>query len=297
MQQPTGPFEGTVDYDTVTERAQTIDLGNTPEDMRAGFRRLQLGDNPAPDHRPEVELGGVQCRLDGAMSLEGLEGRIAVWYHGGGYIFGSPATHARVAKQFAKALGFPVLTPSYRLAPEHPWPAQLDDGLAVVQELQQRGLDVLVAGDSAGGHLALNVALARGYQGKRVWGAALFSPNTDRSGLNPLRTALKDIDPIVNDFFDTKLAAMTFNESDYVATHPQVSPLRADLSVLPRTHIEVAGRELLLGDSTGLYAFAKTAGVDITLHMEPKAFHMWQLWTPWLQEGTASLQRAAEVFS
>ncbi len=288
-----GPFSGTVTYDQVSERAQTIDLGDKPAAMRAGFNTLLLGEDPAPDTRPEVTLGGVVCRLSGAMSLEDGGGPVWVWFHGGGYVFGSPETHARLAEAFAKTSGQPVVVPRYRLAPEHPWPAQLEDGLAVSRALQSRGFDVSLGGDSAGGHLAINVALVLAKAGTPALRLALFSPNTDRTGLNATRDIRSAMDPIVDDPFDAKLGRWTF--PGVPADDPQQSPVLADLSLLPRTHIEVGERELLRDDATVLYAFAKRAGAEVTLHEEPNAFHMWQVWVPWLQEGMESIERAVRA--
>ncbi len=295
-QSATTPFSGTITYDQVADRARTIDLGDTPASMREGFELLMLGEDHEADTRPEVTLGGVTCRLSGTDALEGLSGPIWVWFHGGGYVFGSPETHRCVTEAFAKTSGEPVVVPRYRLAPEHPWPAQLEDGVAVVRALQAKGFDVSLGGVSAGGHLAINVALVLAQAGTHDGTAdaparrlALFSPNTDRTGLNATRAVRSAMDPIVDDAFDAKLGRWTF--PGVPAEDPEQSPVLADLSLLPRTHIEVGERELLRDDSTVLYAFAKRAGADVTLHEEPRAFHMWQMWTPWLREGTESIER------
>lgn len=296
MSNPSAPFQEPVTYDQVTSRAQGIDLGDTPGSMRAGFTQLLLGEHPEPDTRPLIRVGGIEARLSGADSLEQAQGSVCIWLHGGGYVFGSPETHARVQDRFAEALGYPVLGLRYRLAPEHVWPAQLEDVTAAVHALQERGLKVLLAGDSAGGHLAINAALECAQSNKEVAGLALFSPNTDRSGLNTTRAVNDEHDPIVGDAFDTKLAHMCFPPTAWQNHHPQVSPVLADLSVLPRTHIEVGGRELLRDDSILLFAMARRAGADVSLHETPEAFHMWQVWVPWLSEGAKSLDRAAEPF-
>ncbi|MFK8057223.1 MAG: alpha/beta hydrolase [Saprospiraceae bacterium] len=294
------PFTGTATYEQVTSRAATIDLGYTPSSMRAGFTTLLLGENPAADARPLINLGGVEARLSGRDSLDGYSGRVWVWFHGGGYVFGSPETHIRPTSAFAKTTGCPVITPRYRLAPEHVWPAQLDDALAVVRALQNQGLEVALAGDSAGGHLAINTALAlakaqssQNGTGTPVARLALFSPNTDRAGYNPTRAERDAFDPIVGDAFDVMLGKMCFE--DMPVTDPQVSPVLGDLSLLPPTHIEVGGTELLRDDSLAFYAFAKRAGAEITLHETPEAFHMWQVWGPWLEEGQESLERVAAM--
>jgi len=292
---PNPPFKGTIDYDAVTARARSIKFGDTPADMRAGFQRLLSGEIPKPDERPQVDVGAVTCRLSGASDLNSIQGRVVVWFHGGGYVFGSPETHRRVTTRFSQAMECPVVVPQYRLAPEHTWPAQLEDATAVVRALQVQGCSVTLAGDSAGGHLAINTALACAKTGDPVSALALFSPNTDRSGLNTTRAVNDDQDLMVDDAFDTQLAEMCFPPAQWANDHPQVSPVRADLSALPRTHIEIAGRELLRDDSIVFFAFAKTAGVDVTLHETPEAFHMWQVWTPWLAEAGESLERAASA--
>jgi len=184
---------------------------------------------------------------------------------------------------------------------ENVWPAQLDDATAVVRALQEQGFEVALAGDSAGGHLAINTALemaaspevVEGEAGSTVAQLALFSPNTDRAGYNPTRAERDDFDPIVGDDFDVMLAKMCFGDTP--VTNLQCSPVLADLSLLPPTHIEVGGTELLRDDSLAFYAFAKRAGAKITLHETPEAFHMWQVWGPWLKEGVESLERAAKM--
>lgn len=287
------PLATPTTYDAIAARAQTIDFGDDPRHMRTQFRLLQLGEDPPPDPRPLLTVGGVEARLSGRETLDGYDGPLGLWFHGGGYVFGAPETHRRPVDCFAEALGLPVLAPRYRLAPEHPWPAQLDDARAVADALRADGHGLYLAGDSAGGHLALNLALALGRDGRPPAGLALFSPNTDRSGLNATRALHSETDPIVDDAFDGELAMMCFEPSGLPLDHPGVSPVYADLSVLPRTHIEVGGRELLRDDATVLYAFAKRAGAEVTLHEEAEAFHMWQTWTPYLEAGTESLVRAA----
>ena len=294
----TGPFSGTIGYDEVARRAQAIELGDIPSDMRTGFHKLLLGEDPSPDDRPEITLGGIVCKLSGASSLDGYDGPVWLWFHGGGYVFGPPETHRRLADAFAIATGQPVVVPRYRLAPEQPWPSAIDDGLAVATALQELGHELRLGGVSSGGHLALNLALVLAKADKTdsrdlrpATRLALMSPNTDRTGLNSTRALRSALDPIVDDDFDARLGRMTF--PDALADDPEQSPVLANLSLLPRTHIEIGERELLRDDSTVLYAFAKRAGVDISLHEEPSAFHMWQLWTPWLAEGTASIERMA----
>lgn len=287
----TAPFSGRVSYEDVAERIASIDLGDDPSTMRERFARLLLGE--AASEPPPVgtsdERGSLVVPPLGQDLADG--GRCLVWFHGGGYVFGSPETHWRPAAALASMLDVPVILPRYRLAPEHPWPSQLEDGLNAVRAAQDAGQRVTVAGDSAGGHLALTVALALGREGRPPDALALFSPNTDRTGLSGTREANTPRDPMNADEDDRSLAQMAFgNRPD---DDPQVSPVLDDLSLLPPTHLEVGDREVLLGDAQVLAQRAQEAGAEVSLHVEPGAFHMWQLWTPWLPEADASLQRVA----
>ena len=294
----TAPFSGRVSYEDVAERIESTDLGDSPPTMRERFARLLLGN--AADQPPPVGTSGRTGDVP-SLTVPPLEqgtahaDRCVVWFHGGGYVFGSPETHWRPATALASMLGVPVMLPRYRLAPEHPWPAQLADGLDVLRAAQDAGQRVAVAGDSAGGHLALTVALALGREGRPPAALVLFSPNTDRTGLSNTRKANTPRDPMNADEDDRSLTQMAFG--DRPADDPQVSPILDDLSLLPPTHIEVGDREVLLGDAQLLAQRATEAEAAMSLHIEPGAFHMWQLWTPWLPEADVSLRRAAEFLA
>lgn len=285
-----GPFSGSIGWEDVAARIDAHPVDGDPPAMREAFARLMLGASGPPDLGTADTLGGIDAlRMTPAeRTREGT----AVWFHGGGYVFGSPETHLRPAAALAEALGVDVVLPRYRLAPEHPWPAQRDDALAAVRAVQPDG-PVVVAGDSAGGHLALVTALALAEAGTPVRALALFSPNTDRTGQSHTREANTSRDPMNADEDDRQLAALTFPH--HADDDPEVSPLLADLSRLPRTHIEVGAREVLLDDSRLLAARAHDQSASVSLHVEPEAFHMWQLWTPWLHEADASIARAATV--
>ena len=283
-----GPFSSPVSFEDVAARIESVDLGDEPATMRRRFARLALGDEPGPPPGGTSTAGGVEVRTVGPAG--GADARV-VWFHGGGYVFGSPETHARPGARLADGVGAATVLPRYRLAPEHGWPAQRDDGLAVARALQDAGHRLALAGDSAGGHLALVVALALARDGRPPVAVALFSPNTDRTGLSVTREANTPRDPMNADADDRQLAEMAFGERP--DSDPEVSPVLADLALLPPTHVEVGAREVLLGDALALVERAGAAGAEVSLHVEPGAFHMWQLWTPWLSEADASLDRAA----
>jgi acetyl esterase/lipase len=245
-----------------------VPMDGPPEDLREGFVRLA---GPQPPLRTEARCG-VECGIVG-------EGPEIVWFHGGGYVFGAPGTHARLAHCLA-GFGLSVVLPRYRLAPEHPWPAMLEDARAVAAA----STDAVLGGESAGGHLALAVALER-----PVRGLALVSPNTDRTG----RSATRDRtgDAMNDDATDTRLMRMAMGHLD--PADPAASPLLADLSGLPPLHLEAAGAEMLLDDACLLARAAALAGVRTSLHVTPGLFHMFPLWPDILPEGAAALGRIA----
>jgi acetyl esterase/lipase len=287
------PFSGRVSFEDVAERIRAHDLGDTPEAMRAAFARLVRGaaaGTPPPFATPAT-WGGVDGLTVAPPDVDADTPARVVWFHGGGYVFGSPETHARAAAALATRLDEPVFLPRYRLAPEHVWPAQRDDALAVVRALQGSGRVVALVGDSAGGHLALVAALALARSGAPPVALTLLSPNTDRTGLSDTREANTPHDPMNADDDDRELAERTFG--DRPDGDLDVSPVLGDLSPLPPTHVEVGDREVLLGDARILARRGRAAGAEVTLHVEAGAFHMWQLWTPWLPEADASLDRVA----
>ncbi|MGR3496070.1 alpha/beta hydrolase fold domain-containing protein [Citreimonas sp.] len=247
---------------------ESTDMDGDASAQRSAFVRLA---GPQPP-LSEIDRGGVSCGAIG-------EGPEIIWFHGGGYVFGSPETHAILARMLA-AHGFRVILPAYRRAPEHPWPSMLLDALSVVDASG----DAILAGDSAGGHLALSVALRR-----RVKGLALVSPNTDRTGLSTTR--VRDGDIMNDDDSDTRLfrTAMPATAKD----DTDASPLLADLKCLPPLHLEAAGAEILLDDTLLLARRAALAGVRTTLHVSPGLFHMFTLWPDVLIDGAAAIGRIA----
>lgn len=277
----TGLFAEPVGRDKIVSRIRAHPLGSQPAAQRADFARLVLG---------EV-ADATAAHTASNLTFEGVNGTI-VYFHGGGYIFGSPATHARIGSGLAQRTGLHVVLAAYPLAPEHHWPAQLEAAMKSVRDVTRDVSEsVVLAGDSAGGHLALVTALELARQGKRVAGLVLFSPNTDRSGLSTTRTRNDPCDPMVNDAVDGQMARQCFG--DMSLDSPQVSPLLDDLALLPPIYVEAGREEVLLGDSLMLACRAREAGIAVTLHVQPDGLHMGQLWAPWWPVATASLDRAA----
>ena len=288
------PFDGPVDFERVARRIEAHPIEGDPQEMRARFAELVTGSR-APAPLPVADIGGVPtARIDPPGGAQPPSDAALVYFHGGGYVFGSPATHARLLRALATATGRSVYAPRYRRAPEYPWPAMLDDALALCTALREGGnVHLVVAGDSAGGHLALNTALALAERGTPAAGVLAFSPNTDRSGRSRTREANTPTDPMNSDADDRALAERTFGDN-FDPRDPQVSPLLADLSALPPVHLEVGGREVLLDDSRLFHQRLLEAGGRATLHEDPDAFHMWQIWVPWLPAARASVERAGQ---
>ncbi len=296
---PRGPFDRLVSFDTVAERIASVPIDGSPADMRHAYAWLMRGDalgTPIPVGRP-ARIGQVQGWAippgPNAETAADVDIRV-VWLHGGGYVFGSPETHWRPVATFAAAVGETVFMPRYRLAPEALWPAQLDDALDVCRAVLDRGLRLALVGDSSGGHLTLGTVLQLARENRPATVAAVFSPNADRTGLSDTREPNSETDAMNNAEDDRRCASISTGPTDLPDDDVTISPLVDDLSLLPPMHVEVGGTEVLLGEAQLLAKRGQAAGAEVSLHVEPDAFHMWQLWSPWLPQADASLQRAAE---
>jgi acetyl esterase/lipase len=217
-----------------------------------------------------------------------------LYLHGGGYFACSPRTHRPLTGYFAKA-GFAVFVPDYRLAPEHPFPAALDDAEQVWLALLAGGRSpsrMVVAGDSAGGGLAVALMLRLRDGGNALpAAAALFSPWTDLAGTGASvqENAKKD----AMFWAPGILAGASFYVGAADAKNPLISPLYAKLHGLPPMLIHAGAREILRDDSTRLADYARRAGVRVELRIWDVVPHVWQLANPYVPEAAESLAIAA----
>ena len=249
----------------------------SPQEMRAAFAGLA----PPPVEGKETTIGEVPCMLYGSSDQEPI-----VWLHGGGLVFGSPETHSALAAALASQTDRSVLIPEYRLAPEHRWPAPLDDVLKVLDAIS---CPVVLAGDSAGGFLALHGALARPDSVAKL---ALISPNTDHTGVSETRVSNSD-DDIMNDHaLDASLARHSLG--DALAEHDDASPLTNDLANLPPVWITVASNEMLLDDTLLLISKLGHAGVPCDAHIYRNLCHLWMLWPDALPQGTQVIRQLSD---
>ena len=228
------------------------------------------------------------------------EDAVLLYLHGGGYVIGSPRSHRHLAESLARSAGIACLLPDYRLAPEHPFPAAVDDALAAYRSLVERRKiapgRIAVAGDSAGGGLAVATLLAIRSAGLPMPGAAVcISPWTDLTCSAPSYQTKAATDPLV------ALPGITAMARDYLGSAdprtPLASPLFADLRGLPPLLIHVGSEEVLLDDASRLAERARAAGVDATLEVWEGMIHVWHWFLPWLDEAQGAVDKIGGVLS
>jgi monoterpene epsilon-lactone hydrolase len=247
--------------------------------------------HPVPDDVlvTEVTAAGVPAHWLAAPAAD--TGRVLLFLHGGGYQLGSLRSDGELAARLGRASGMRVLFPEYRLAPEHPFPAAIDDVLAAWrwlrtdQDLSARS--IAVAGDSAGGGLAVALLVATRDAGEALpAAAALMSPTVDLTSSGVSMTERADQDPFSTPAMLRQFAAGYLAGAD--PTTPLASPLFAALSGLPPLLIQVGTADLLLSDSERLATAAAGAGVDVTLEIGEGLPHVYpiMLGTPEAAEAT-----------
>ena len=231
---------------------------------------------PADVSRRDFDADGVPaCHI---RVPDNRTDRGVLYFHGGGYLLGSLNTHAELMGRIARACRAPVLGIEYRLAPEHPHPAAVDDAVASYDRLLANGITadkIVIAGDSAGGGLTLACLLALKQQGKALpAGAVLLSPWTDLTGSGDSVSTRAEVDPMVSATGLKQTAELYYGSTD--PADPLVSPLFGDLRDLPPMLIQVGDFEILLDDSTRLAERAKAQGVDAEVEIYEGAFHVFQ---------------------
>ncbi len=273
------------------------DPNATIQELRDGFEQITaLFPTPADVSAEKVEAGGRPAEW---VSVPGSDSSVVLyWLHGGGYILGSLNTHREVISRICRAAGCRALVIDYRLAPEHPFPAAVDDAVAGYRWLLSQNADptrIVIGGDSAGGGLTVATLVAIRDAGERLPAAAVcISPWTDLAGTGDSVTTKAAVDPMLGpDTSGLHTWAQLYHGSAGVRD-PLVSPLYADLSGLPPTLIQVGENEVLLDDSTRLAERAKTAGVDVTLEVWPDMIHVWHFFASILPEGQQGVDRIGE---
>ena len=265
-------------------------------DMRKGFNVLASKFPLTPEFTfDRVDAGGVPAAWVEAPGAD--TGRVMLYLHGGGYVIGSIDTHRELAGRLSQAAAARVLILDYRLAPEHPYPAAVEDAAAAYRWLLADGgadpARTVIAGDSAGGGLTVAAMLALREAGDPLPAAGVcLSPWVDMEGIGASMTAKADVDPMVRQEGLVRMAGLYLNGAD--PRTPLAAPLYADLSGLPPLLIHVGTAETLLDDATRLSERAKAAGVDVTLESWDDMIHVWHLFAPLLPEGQQAVERVGD---
>ena len=268
----------------IKERVQTI------QELRLdrGLKALPPPKLPKGIEFERVDIGGFEAEW---LVPIGKSAELAVLHlHGGGYVSGSAEFHRMLSSQLVKSLDALVLVPNYRLAPEHPFPAALEDALAVYRYLLSSGYDpagIVLSGDSAGGGLALATVMSLRAGGEPLPAAlVLMSPWTDLELKNPSCTEKADDEAVLT------VPALKEWASEYAGgtrlDDPLVSPVNGDFSGFPPMLIQVGSEEILLDDARIVARKAEEAGVRVKLSVWDGLWHVWQLLGALVPENEAS---------
>lgn len=284
-------------------------------DSEIGAVRALLSSKPRPvgwaERRERLdEVGSIwpvagDVKLD-SVDLDGVPGewsiapggdltRLLIFFHGGGYCSGSIRSHRRMVTEAGRAAGLRTLAAGYRLAPEHPFPAALNDALTAWHWVRNQGIaagHIAIGGDSAGGGLTVALINRLREAGEALPGCAwLVSPWTDLT-MSGETLATKDaLDPLIHKAYLGELAD-AYLPAGMDRKNPEVSPLYADLRGLPPTLIQVGSAETLLADATRFAAATGAADVPVTLEIWPHMIHAWPLWNAHLEAGRRALASA-----
>ena len=240
-----------------------------------------------------VDLGGVPGEWSSVAGSDAS--RVLMFFHGGGYCSGSIRSHRRLVTEAGRSAGIRTLAVGYRLAPEHPFPAAMEDALTAWHFLRQQGIaarHIAIGGDSAGGGLAvvLNNRLRDADEELPgcVW---LVSPWTDLTMSGSTLITKDNVDPIIHKGYLGELAD-AYVPPGMGRKDPRVSPLYADLKGLPPMLVQVGSAETLLEDATRFAAAAGAADVSVTLEIWPHMIHAWPMWNAGLKPGRSALAHA-----
>jgi monoterpene epsilon-lactone hydrolase len=241
----------------------------------------------------EVDAGGVPGEWSIVPGSDKF--RVLLFFHGGGYCSGSLRSHRRMVTEAGRAAAIRTLAVAYRLAPEHPFPAALDDALSAWRFLRRAEIaakHIVIGGDSAGGGLTVALINQLRGAGEELPACAwLASPWTDLTMSGSTLKTKDAVDPLIHKPYLEELAA-AYVPSGIDRKDPRVSPLYSDLKGFPPTLIQVGSAETLLADATRFAAAAGAADVAVTLEVWPHMIHAWPMWNAHLEAGRRALAAA-----
>ncbi len=263
----------------------------SPQDFRRIFEEMASATPLAPDIKCEkANAGGVSAEW--VCAPNAAADRAVLYLHGGGYVIGSVNTHRDLMSRISRAAGARVLGLDYRLAPENPFPAAVDDAVAAYRWLLGQGLKpnkIAVAGDSAGGGLTVATLLAiRDAKLPMPAAGVCMSPWVDLEAIGESMKTRAAADPVVQREGLLGMAAAYLGGKN--PRTPLAAPLHADLKGLPPLLIQVGNDETLLDDSTRLADKARAAGVNVKLEVWPEMIHVWQMFAAFLPEGQQAVE-------
>ncbi len=290
-----------------TEQRETLDAilrqsafpvgSDVSEQRRQLHELLSAQPLPADVTVTAAALGGVRTA---EITVDGVEPRhVVLYFHGGVYVMGDAFLAADLASQVGRRTRAKVISVDYRLAPEHPYPAAVDDALATYEALLANGTapsDIVFAGESAGGGLAIATLVnAREHQLPQPAAAFVMSPYADLTLAGTTLETKGKADPLLNrDALQARIADYTAGQD---AALPLISPIFADLTGLPPLIIQAGTHEVLLDDAVRLAGRAATADVAVTLDVTPGVPHVFQAYHQILDEAAAALDRAGQFLS
>ncbi|WP_222020496.1 alpha/beta hydrolase [Rhizobium laguerreae] len=268
------------------------------QQRRTAFRTL-METTPGPTRIQvrQVDADGVDAELMWPARLHHPIGqRVILYIHGGGFSSGSIRTHSLLAGSLAKAASSDVFLIDYRLMPEYGYPAQINDALTAYRWLLDNGYrseNVIVAGDGAGGNIAIETVLRQMRAAKPLPAAVIaLSPITDLAATGDSMTSNAKSDPLVSKMSIESLRKTYLGSRS--PTDPQASPLYADMTGFPPLLLQVGAGEVLLDDTLRLADKARQAGVDVTTEVWPGMPHQWQLFPSLLDDADRSSKNIAE---
>jgi acetyl esterase/lipase len=278
-----------------TLRQVPLDLNGDLASLRSAFEEAMRNTPIASDIRGvDINLGGVGAV---EVSIGGVDpSNVILYFHGGVYVLGSAGASVPLAADLARRSNAKVVSVGYRLAPENPYPAAVEDAQIAYESLLSRGVDpnsIALSGESAGGGLAVALLLAIRDAGLPMPSSAfLMSPYADLTLSGSTITGKQDVDP----HFTKEILGRRVG--DYVAdanpSDPFISPIFGDLRGLPPMLIQVGSHEILLSDAIRLAELAAEADVAVVLEVTPGVPHVFQAFSAVLDEGEAALNRAGE---
>jgi len=271
------------------------DLAAPPPQARIAFEDMLATIPVAEDLTFEDStLGDVpvlRCAAPGA-----AEDGALLYLHGGAFVIGSPKGYRGLAGELGRATGVPAYSVDYRLAPEHVFPAAVEDAAAVYKALLERGVRpdrIVIAGDSAGGGLALSTLIRLRDEGVALPAAALLiSPWVDLACSGESIKSKAQDDPSLTEEGLRAMAALYLGGAN--PAEPLASPLHADLSGLPPLLVQVGSAEILLDDAVRIAARAGAANTHVQLEIWPDAVHVWHAFAFMLPEGRQAIEAAGD---